>query len=259
MRRICTAVLMAVVLALLILPATAFAEDTQHNWTVEFKNKDEKILHDDFQEEIEDYFDKWNGLEPGDSLTLEVTLKHSEQTSADWYISNEVVKSLEDPKDENGRSINPNIRSAYTYTLTYIPPKNSNKKNVVLYDSDAIGGENTDDGLRNATTMLDDEEMIYLDTLSKGDTAKVTLKVVFDGETEGNIYFDTSAKLKMKFGVEVPESKTTTNRKVVKTGDDTNLVPFYVAMAISGVALLGLGIASIRARKRSDSQNTHAR
>ena len=249
MKRFRITILAAFVVALLALPATAFADSYtgDSSWTVTFTT-DEQLV-DTYSAKY--WADDVSKLEPGDDLTITVTLIQEHPSTADWYMANEAIKSLEEAATWAASG------SAYEYVLNYSGPGGDR----TLYDSAKVGGDSST-GLHEATDALkqgQDQDMFYLDTLAQGQTAKVTLKVALDGETEGNAYFDTIAQLKMKFGVEIPQSKTTTTRKVVKTGDDTNLFPFFVAMAVSGVALLGLGIASIRARKRNDSQGTHAR
>ena len=109
---------------------------------------------------------------------------------------------------------------------------------------------------------------MYLARVVMGDEGYVTLRVGLDGETEGNAYFDTLAKLKIGFAVELtpetPENKktTTTNqnrtvtneRALVKTGDEVRLFPFYVLMLVSGVLLAVLTVISIRERRRAGKE-----
>ena len=74
-----------------------------------------------------------------------------------------------------------------------------------------------------------------------------------DGETQGNDYQDTLADLAMNFAVELKEAAPEPGapRIIVKTGDDRNLLPYYVAMAVSGVLLLILAIDNVRRRARA--------
>ena len=115
--------------------------------------------------------------------------------------------------------------------------------------------------LHDATDALSDDDFLYLDTLSKGDSATVTLHVALDGETEGNAYFDTLARIKLAFAVEPnpePENKERVirreipRRRIVRTGDETRLFPFYVAMLVSGLLFAGLAVKSVRERKKED-------
>ena len=181
-------------------------------------------------------------LQPGDSVTLTVHLYNQNASGSNWYMSNEVLKSLEDA-DAAG--------SAYGYLLTFKGPNESG----TIYDSETVGGDDSE-GLFEATEGLKD--LFFLDTLKTGETATVELTVSLDGETEGNAYFDTLARLQMNFAVEPVEESTTptptptpgTPGKVVKTGDDTDLFPYYAAMAVSGLLFLALAIDSIRRRRK---------
>lgn len=200
----------------------------------------------------QEYVDQVSNLQPGDDITFEVAAVHENDSSADWYVSNDVIKSLEE------KALNDAEGSNYEYLLTWEGPQQSR----TLYDSQAVGGDDSD-GLNEATDALDD--YIFLENMSKGQSGKVTIKVTLDGETEGNAYFDTLAQLKVRFAVEPVEPKkettsrtttntTTTNRELVRTGDDTQLFPFYVAMLVSGLALLGLAIVSVRERRKEQEE-----
>ena len=242
--RICA--LAAVIAALvLVMPAKALAEsfDDDKDWTVTYTSGG--TLEDNFS--ASDFATNVSGLQPGDDITMTITLNHENDDAGDWYMSNEVIKSLE-AGAANG--------SAYGYLLTYEGPTASR----TLYDSEAVGGdsENTK-GLIDATEGLAD--YFFLEGLSKGQTGTVKLVVSLDGETEGNAYFDTLAQLKMKFAVDpqVEKKTTTETRNVAKTGDETDLFPFFVAMAASGVLLLGIAIATLRRRKNVQERGLHGR
>ncbi len=200
-----------------------------------------------------------SGMQPGDNITFTLDLGSENSKVTDWYLTNEVVKSLED------QSANAEIGGgAYTYYLAYT----SSNRTVVLFDSDTVGGEDSE-GLREATGALAD--YVYLDTLSPGQSGSITLRVALDGETQGNAYQDTLANLQMQFAVEVrpepvtvveegppdtpspgtPDEPGTPGRTtIVRTGDDTNLMPYVVAMAISGILFLLLGIYGMKQNKK---------
>ena len=247
MKRLHIMVIAAVVLAALAFPGAAYANHLKgsNNWNVTF-NSSEK-MEDNFSEK--DWADAIGKLQPGDDITFTVNLVHDNSKSCDWYMANDVIKSLEESYASG---------SAYGYKLTYTNPGGTTR---TLYDSSDVGGDDTK-GLLDATSALKD--FFFLDKLEKNQKAKVNLVVSLDGETEGNAYFDTLAQLKMKFAVELntntnnsSSSSSTTrgsDRSSVQTGDETNLFPFYMAMVISGAALLALGIFSVRSRKREREQ-----
>ena len=186
-------------------------------------------------------------IQPGDSITLKVSIKNSDSGKTDWYMTNEAIQSLEDAKSAaNG--------GAYEYRLAYI---NAAGKETELYNSETVGGEgaSTKEGLHQATDSL--EEYFYLDRLNPGQSGMVTLRVKIDGETQGNDYQETLALLKMTFAVEkVTEStirktpgedKVITNR--VKTGDTNKILLFCALALISGIILLILGLMSMKRRR----------
>ena len=185
-----------------------------------------------------DYNDPVAGLQPGDDITFTVTLQSQNEQTADWYMTNEVLHSLEDRSKSGSKG------GAYSYTLTYIGPKQTR----VLYDSDTVGGDTVSaagQGLNEATSAL--KNYFFLDTLSKGQSAKVTLKVALDGESQGNRYQDTLADLRMNFAVQVRE--TVVKTPSAKTGDETRLAPLFGLLALSGGGLLSLGALDLRRRK----------
>ena len=181
---------------------TAFAETLQggSDWKVEFDGSkmSSNFTSADMKKDI-------FRLQPGDTMELQVGLKNTSEKDADWYMTNEVLKSLEDSQSiaEGG---------AYGYRLTYVGP---DKKETVLYDSETVGGEDAKkgEGLHQATDALN--QYLYLDRLSKGDVASVHLTVKLDGETQGNDYQDTLASLQMSFAAD-PVTVTT----VTKKGED---------------------------------------
>ena len=236
MRKIISAV-MAAALAFAVLPVAAMAESIPHpgDWRVTYTS-DGKMT-DNYS--ASEYVDAVSGLQPGDDITFAITLSHENDSNADWYIANDVVKTLEENSEASG--------SAYEYRLTYTNPSGQVS---TLYDSEVVGGDEGN-GLADATNAL--EDYIGLGQLSKGQTAKVELRVALDGETEGNAYFDTLARLKLKFAVEPePEPTRRTERRTVQTGDETRsrLFPLYVIMAVSGVALAGLATYGVIERRK---------
>ena len=236
MRKIISAV-MAAALAFAVLPVAAMAESIPHpgNWRVTYTSDGKMTDNYSASGDV----DAVSGLQPGDDITFAITLSHENDSKADWYIANDVVKTLEENSEASG--------SAYEYRLTYTNPSGQVS---TLYDSEVVGGDEGN-GLADATNAL--EDYIGLGQLSKGQTAKVELRVALDGETEGNAYFDTLARLKLKFAVEPePEPTRRTERRTVQTGDETRsrLFPLYVIMAVSGVALAGLATYGVIERRK---------
>ena len=198
-----------------------------------------------------DITDEISKLQPGDSVTINIRLENKGTNGTDWYMTNEVLASLEDSQGAAGGG-------AYTYRLAYT---GSTGEENILYSSENVGGEKDSgagEGLHEATDTL--EEFFYLDRLEPGESGMVTLKVALDGETQGNTYQDTLANLTLNFAVEerrnpvpvndgeegepegeTPEGEAQT-RRPPKTSDDSNLMLYVWISLGSGLALLALAL-----------------
>lgn len=205
-----------------------------------------------------DVADAISSLQPGDSITIGISLENNDTSSTDWYMTNEVLQSLED-------SQNVAEGSAYTYILTY---KNSSGQEKTLYSSENVGGEDVagaGEGLHGATDSLKD--YFYLDKLSSREKASISLKVALDGETHGNTYQNTIAKLQMNFAVEkLKDANTATSSNArsiresnevykvgndVRTGDQTRMLLWSLLALVSGLGFMGLALIG-RRRKGGD-------
>ena len=261
MKKILLPVMIAVVL-MLAMTVTAMAElvPPLKDYNVKFTSKEEMVS----SFKTEDMYNQFAGMQPGDNTDIAISLKNEHEQTTDWYMTNEVLKTLEDTREAAALS-----GGAYTYKLTYKNSKTGEEK--TLFSSETVGGENVSEageGLHEATDALD--EWFYLDTLKNDEGGILTLHVELDGETQGNDYQDTLAELQMQFAVELREPEIhgdtppkkpdkpskpgkpskTTKRSKVKTGDYTNYVPYLIAAAVSGLALLLLAIYSLRERRR---------
>ena len=98
----------------------------KEGWNVTFSA--DGSLQSNFQ--TSEYNDPIQGLEPGDDITFTVTLRSEYEDVTDWYMTNEVLHSLEDA-DSSATG------GAYSYTLTYKGPS----EEKVLYTSDTGCGE----------------------------------------------------------------------------------------------------------------------
>lgn len=230
-----------------------YARDYQgkDGWTVDF---DGDKMNSNFTSA--DLADETQNIQPGDSIELKVQIKNSGATDTDWYMTNEVVQTLEDAKSSASGG-------AYGYRLTYI---DGNGTVTTLYDSSTVGGEGTgqsSEGLNQATNALQD--YFYIDRLSRNESGSVHLWVQVEGETQGNGYQQTLAKLQMNFAAEKVTAAGQNIKKVnnvtkpsstasttVKTGDNSKILLFSVIALVSGVILLGLGFYTMKKRKNSE-------
>ena len=91
---------------------TVFAEDFQgeKSWKVTFNGEgmESNFQSSEMTEEI-------YRIQPGDTIELQVGVGNSSGSETDWYMTNEVLQSLEDTQSvaEGG---------AYAYELTYVDP-----------------------------------------------------------------------------------------------------------------------------------------
>lgn len=269
------------------MPIAAYGETSygSSDWNVSF-TADNKMQSTFRSSDLDEVI---YGIQPGDNVIIELELKNENPETTDWYMTNEILYSLEDRSANSGTN-----GGAYTYKLTYTDKDGEENP---LFDSDTVGGEGSEEsgageGLHQATNAL--EEYLYLDTLAKGDKGHITLEVALDGETQGNDYQNTLADLQMNFAVElsrqpdtdgpqptispqpsrtpgstvtpgasvtptgpamrrVPEIGTPT--AMVQTGDDTSLDKYILAACISGGVLLVLAIYGTAARKKGKEES----
>ena len=254
---------LASVLALLlaVTPITAYAEDFSggDGWKVSF---DGKKMTSTFKNT--DIDDKIYEMEPGDTVDFHIQLKNEYKQTTDWYMTNKVLESLEDAQTvaEGG---------AYSYILTYIKQDGTKE---TLYSSEEVGGETKNasgEGLHQATNSLKD--YFYLDRLKSGQSGEITLKVKLEGETQGNTYQDTLAKLQMNFAVELVDdsttpgtpdnptktpSKKTPSRTTVKTGDNSRVLLYSVIALIAGLVCAGAVVYNVR-QNREDAEEVSSK
>ena len=219
-------------------PLTAFARDYQgaDGWQATF---DGSKLNSNFKDE--DVTDSMSEIQPGDSITLHVQLTNQDSSNTDWYMTNEVLQTLEDAQNSASGA-------AYEYRLTYVDSKN---KETVLYDSSTVGGEGSStagEGLKQADASLD--EYFYLGRLAKGESGTVYLKVKEGKTIEKNTVIEKKVPQK---------NNLTTSRKAVKTGDTSNLLMYSVIGLVGGLIFLIAGIIllnnSRKTRQHREGEN----
>lgn len=232
---------------------------SEKSWKVDF---DGEQMNSNFSSE--EMAEEIYGILPGDTMTLTVSVCNSGQEQTDWYISNEILKSLEEGSKAEG--------GAYTYTLVYDSPSG---EHTVIYHNDAVGGEGSGkdsqeagEGLHQADSSLKD--FFYLDRLGNGEEGKVALTVRLDGETQGNGYQNTLARLQMNFAAEKTGPETIVKKekdrivkktekeksdtvkryvtKTPKTGDAARTLFLSAAALASGIVLLVWGVFAWKKR-----------
>ena len=246
------------IICLLILlcsiPTVALAEKYKQEVGSVWFNADGKTMSNTFQKNLTDenvgtaLKARLKNLQPGDEVTFEINLRNDYSKATNWYMTNKIVKSLEEGAAKDG---------AYTYHLWY--SNNVSGRTTEIFNSSAVGGYNSQ-GLAEINQALkedyekDGEKYFFLDNLSRGQGGQIFLTVGLDGETQGNDYQDRLADLKMNFAVEVMDSNGSTTTTTTssggstgnapKTGDENNLLPYYIAMIISGLLFLYFALDS---------------
>lgn len=239
--------------------ATAYAQSAQTTIGTVWFNADGKTMSNDFQKNLTDanvetaLKERLRSLQPGDDVTFTINLRNDYSKSTNWYMTNRIVSSLEEGAAKDG---------AYTYHLWY--KNNTSGKVTEIFESNRIGGvigdeEVTSSGLLEINEAMKedyenenkkgDEKYFYLDNLSRGQGGQVFLTIELDGETQGNDYQDRLADLKMNFAVQVQDTSTgtspgTSRGTAPKTGDEHDLLPYYIAMIISGLLFLYFALDS---------------
>lgn len=228
------------------LSATAYANTYTSTVGTVWFNSDGKTMGNDFQKNLTDsnveaaLKDRLRQLQPGDEVTFTINLRNDYSKATNWYMTSKIVDSLEEGTAADG---------AYSYYLRYVNnTKSANNRD--LFRSDTVGGDKKSGLLEINDAMKGDytrngEKYFYLDNLSRGQGGQILLTVALDGETQGNAYQDRLADLKMNFAVQVvDQGGTTTGGNAPKTGDEHNLLPYYIAMIISGLLFLYFALDS---------------
>lgn len=195
-------------------------------------------------------------MQPGDTAAFQVVLTNNHSKETDWYMSNDIVASMEDSTDASG--------GAYEYLLTYT---DADSNETVIFSSEMVGGEDTEngEGLHKVSDALG--EMFYLSRLKSGTSGTVKLEVKLDGETLGNTYQNKLARLEMQFAAEEAAGDKIVTTKVpgkditiVKTGDNTDVTLFVSLMALAaGLVILVLVLRRVRGYQEEQAANAGGR
>lgn len=206
------------ILGLFLCTAPAYAETSHVAWNVSF-NKDNQMVSNYDDASIQKAIAE---MQPGDTLNLTVTIANENSDPTNWYMTSQVLKTLEDTsKASNG---------AYSYSLRY--------NDTTLYSSELVGGDNSQ-GLKEVSGATG--TWFFLSTLDSGQTGTVQIEMQLDGKTQGNAYMNTLGTLALDFAVEL-DGTTTATTGLAKTGDFT----FELVFALAGIAALLLAFLSYR-------------
>ena len=189
-----------IMVILLCMPFHMLAEEK--NADVIFDGNDIQVVKDS------NLAKSFSGLLPGDEINIDITFANTSGKETNWYISSEVLKSLED-----GSSA---ANDGYEYQLIYIDPQGNSS---ILYDNSSLGGDKVSGmevGLHQANEAM--EDYFYLDSLKKEESGTIRFHIGLDGESQPNSYMDTAARLQISFAVE-EEVENIVHYSIVNTSD----------------------------------------
>lgn len=206
---------------------TAHAEEiSRSGWTADFTGD---AIQSNFN--AYDWYAAMCELLPGDSAVLRVDIKNTSKEYVQWYLSNSTLQTLEESRTtardggyaykltytsngvsgnipnngsdmtiDGGTKTDPSVHTGYIDPQSQSDTGTASSNTVVLFDSETVSGDGGA-GLYEATDGLGD--FFKLCTMAPGGSGYVTLYVKLDGETQGNGYQNTLARLRLNFAVNI--------------------------------------------------------
>ena len=223
----------------MVIPAVAETFESELTSEVTFTS-DSKLystFHDDVIDDtiLED-------LEPGDVAVFRIDVKNENEKEVNFWMDHRTIDSLEtwgSNLERNG--------AGYGFVVQY---ERGGKTQTLYYSGLQIEGvdfdPNTPSSMREM--KINKDTYIYLDTYASGEGGTVVLTVLLDGETMGNDYQATKVDIATEFAVEIIETG-----EIIKTGDTTNMLGYFIAMAAAGIVILVLAIFLVRQRRNADN------
>ena len=242
MKKITTVLLTLVMI--LMMGQAAFAQDRTANGG-DFVFDGDELAWDEASGSIQEAL---RGLQPGDTVKIRINYKNESGEKTDWYLRNEVLKTLEDASNAAG--------GGYSYKLT----NHGATGTLEIFDSKAVGGSDAYEpsgiakGLKAATDATEMEDFFYIDTLEADGSGYTELTVGLDGESQANVYENTAAELQLEYAVEVDQGEDVYKyiHRKVDTGDTTNIM-LTAGIFVGALVLLVLAVLSYR-RDRKDGE-----
>lgn len=197
---------------------------------------------------------------PGSVETTEIKLQNATGSSTNWYMSSEVLESLEDANREA-------TGAAYTYTLSYTGPDG---EKLVIYDSSWVGGSESE-GLLEVNASLGNGGYFVLGNLGENEVGTVSLTIGLNGESAINNYQTMKGRLQTAYAVEVvpqggggggntvnevierrvelvelPDENVAKSSGMPKTGDESRVLLYVILGMMSGIGCMVMGIGLFR-------------
>ena len=217
------------------IPAVAetIESETKSEVTFTSDSKLESTFHDDVIDDtiLED-------LEPGDVAVFRIDVKNENAEEINFWMDHRTIDSLETWGSNLERS-----GAGYGFVVQY---ESGGKTQTLYYSGLQIEGvdfdPNTPSSMREM--KINKDTYIYLDTYASGEGGTVVLTILLDGETMGNDYQVTKAQIATEFAVEILETG-----EIIVTGDTTNMLGYFIAMAAAGLIILVLAFILVRRRR----------
>ena len=192
----------------------------------------------------------FQGMEPGEQRTAEITLTNSANDEMSFYISGEIVNNLADTGDEDQWAVYDLLLYKGTEDTPFFEGTIGSAKNKEL--------ERSETGLN----YLKDDTLLA--TLKKGESTTVRIMLKLDGDSTGNSYENKAGEMKLNISASIPTvndpgtiKKTVTKQNIiqklvnVKTGDGT---PIGMIILIAGAAVLVIIILLVIKHRRSKKE-----
>lgn len=178
----------------------------------------------------------FSNIQPGVTQEIELSFANLSSNKTNWYITNEVLQSLEDDSSA--------ANGAYTYTLKYIDPTGSE---TTLYTNETVGGDalsNMKEGLHQITQQTDDntQKYFYVGSLEANQAGTIAMTIGFDGESQPNSYQDTIAKLQLTFAVEEELPNQVVRYYIPNTSSGRGLISNTNSIYVYGFVFSALGL-----------------
>ncbi len=221
-----------------LFPFTVKAETISFNVTFESAGGGYRISGNDDDTSV---YDVLKGMQPGDTADIEFVLRNSTDKTIVWWMKNNALTSFEDKGVAK--------HGAYTYDLSLV---NSSGTSSVLYSNNEVGGQDSTDGLHEATESLKDD-FIFLEEVGGGSTIRVKLHLELEGETQSNLYQEVLGQLEFIFATEIIESGKKIIYVIPKTGVEKGeaLKTDNTLILLVSLALMLLAIIYILFRRKS--------
>ena len=185
-------------------------------------------------------------LEPGDHVTYVITYVNDSDNDANWYVKTNVFDTI-DAAGTKG--------VGYTVTIKNSSPDKTAPK--LLYDNmkaEAKAGA----VIENPVTLSSATGEYYgIGRLKAGQSGKIEMYIMIDGDAEDIDYPDTAGKLIMQFAAENDKGKVASQRHPLagrKTGNSVGTLMMLAFITAAILALLFAVISFVKDWKRGDRQ-----